>query len=541
MKIPLSVLTQVDILEAILPACQLYNEVDNHAGYKYVPDDNPRRNQRGFHESNTMHRILMGGNQSGKSRASAQEVMWWLTQTHPYQETPSAPKIWVVSASYTTIEEGVWGHLKDILPQWEIKRRGQIIPHTDIPSKLHLKNGAEVRFISAVGSNAARRKTQAAAIDLLVIDEEIEDVIFEELTVRRLARGAKTIVSATAVESVEWLLKMEERYEEGDSNVDLFRLDTREAAKVGHVDAEVLRDIEAMATEEEKQVRLEGKTRRRQGLIYPEFTPKHICSPFDIPKDWARYMAVDPGWNIFATLWVAVSPDSKMYVYRELYEHATTLDAIADKVYAAEGWKPNKAWDIAVEPDYSGKWLYDKENSEVITQRWIDPAEFGSNPGGGLKCGNLLANDHGLVCVPARNDVEYGIQMVKRAMVPGWDGVPRMQIFNTCTSFLRERSRYRRKSSVRYGRETDDRNPRPVKKSGHLMDCWRYVVSGGLDPATDEHPLLAEALSDNTCPMLMEENNLFHMRTQNNWDEIMSTLKQGPGLPEHDLGLGSEY
>lgn len=534
-------LAQIDILEAILTPCELCLEARDHPGYFYVPDSNPGRNQLGFHKSKRMHRVLLGGNQSGKSRAAAQEIRWWAMQDHPHQKTPTAPKIWVISASYTTLEEGIWKHLQDIMPGWEIKRRGQIIPHTDIPQKVILRSGAEIRFISAVGSNTARRKTQAAAIDLLVIDEEVEDVVYEELMVRRLAKGAKSVVSATAVESVEWLVNLEERFEEGDKNVDVFRLDTREAARAGHVDKEVLRDLEAMITDEEKAVRIEGKTRRRQGLVYPEFTPDFICDPFEIPKDWARYMAIDPGWNIFAVLWIAISPDRRSYVYRELYEHATTARTIADKIYGAEGWSLNGAWRDDGSDVYAAKWLINPEVSEPITQRWIDPAEFGSNPGGGLKVGNILAGEHGIVCVPARNDVEYGIEMVRRTLVPGWDGIPRTQIFSTCRNFLKERAKYRRRNPRTFSRDTNERKAAPVKKADHLMDCWRYIVAGGAEPIDKGDPLLERALLDDSCPHIMEQGTIFAERTQRHWDKIMENLQQEPAPPENEFGLGVDY
>ena len=92
-KISASDLTNPELLQIIYDPCRLAKDVLEHPGDKYVPDDDKMRNQRAFHESTAMHRLIIGGNQSGKTRAAAQEVRWWLLENHPHQETPTAPKI----------------------------------------------------------------------------------------------------------------------------------------------------------------------------------------------------------------------------------------------------------------------------------------------------------------------------------------------------------------------------------------------------------------------------------------------------------------
>ena len=527
-----------EVLQAIFEPCRLAHEVLMHPGKDYVPDDNKERNQRSFHESTSMHRLILGGNQSGKTRAAAQEVRWWLLGNHPYQETPDAPQIWVISAAYNTIEEGIWRHLQSLLPPWEIAKRGQILPHSSIPSYRPPHNGGQGKFLSAVGANTARRKLQSAAIDLVVVDEEIDDALFKELEPRRLAHGAPAVYSLTAIESVEWVLGLEERFESGDSNVDLFRFSTMRAADCGHVDKQVLTDMIAGSTKEEIDVRVHGKTLRHSGLIYTEFGPNHVCAPFEIPREWPRFMGVDPGWNVFAAVWIALSPDDKLYVYRELYEHATTCHDIADKIYACEGWMPNPHWQDDGTGDYNGKWLYDKNNSEPISLRWIDPAEFGHNVSGSLKVGNLLAGDHGLSVIPANNNVEVGIEMVKRYLQAGYDGEPRFQVFSTCTNWLKERAKYRRRSPNTFGRENAERRASPVKKHDHLMDATRYVIAGGV---RQEIPVEQEELDDYSCPVVQgEATSVAEARVQESWRNLMQRMKQGPSLPKNTY-LGNQY
>ena len=539
-KISASQLIDPEVLQVIYEPCRLANDVMNHPGKDYVPDDNKMRNQRAFHESTSMHRLIIGGNQSGKTRAAAQEVRWWLMENHPYQETPAAPQIWVISASYSTIEEGVWRHLQDILPPWEIERRGQTIPHSSIPSFIKVHGGGKVKFLSGIGANTARRKLQSAAINLVVVDEEIDDSLYKELEPRRLAHGAPAVYSLTAVESVDWVLRLEERFEQCDSNVYMFRFSTMRAADAGHVDKDVLTDMIAGATKEEIDIRVHGKTMRRVGMIYTEFGPQNICDPFEIPREWPRFMGLDPGWNVFAAVWIALAPDEKIYIYRELYEHAKSCSEIADMIYACEGWKINPGWRETPDGNQLGKWMYDSEG-EMLGLRWIDPAEFGHNVNGTMKVGNLLGTDHGLDVIPAMNDVEVGIEMVKRYMGTGLDGEPRMKVFSTCQNWLKERAKYRRRNPNTFGREQNEKVASPVKKADHLMDATRYVIAGGMhrDIAVD-----TETYEDykRGCPVIDEANiqSVADDRLSKSWQKLMQELKRGKPGPTNQF-LGDQF
>ena len=57
------------------------------------------------------------------------------------------------------------------------------------------------------------------------------------------------------------------------------------------------------------------------GQYYPMWRDSlHVVTPFEIPKDWMRFRAMDFGQaKPYAVLWFAVDFDGNMYAYRELY------------------------------------------------------------------------------------------------------------------------------------------------------------------------------------------------------------------------------
>lgn len=56
-------------------------------------------------------------------------------------------------------------------------------------------------------------------------------------------------------------------------------------------------------------------------VVFPEFTEAdHVIEPFEIPKDWRIYRALDYGMDMLACYWIAVDTVGNGYVYRELYE-----------------------------------------------------------------------------------------------------------------------------------------------------------------------------------------------------------------------------
>lgn len=468
-------------LAFVLPFVEELHRRKNHPGDQYVPDDDREGNQLSFHQSNAPIRLLFGGNQSGKSRSASQEIKWWCEESHPYLITPKAPKLYVLSADYRTLTEGVVRHLLGspknpaILHEWEIEKLGPAAAKTGVPSFIRFKSGAQIDLISGDGGEEARKKLQAAAVDAVFIDEEIPGILWKELMARRLSYGGKVVVSATLQRSEEWLLDLEQASISGNKKIHLTRLDTRRAVERGHVSREVYDEMTAFLSDEDKYVMLRGGSRKRQGLVYPEFGSDHICEPFDVPEHWTRYCSIDPGRRTCCVLWAACTPDERVFIYREGYFHGIRYHQLAKFIFESEGYYYNEEKELWVKGD----------KSEHISIRWIDPSAFYHTASGEAGVGTLLSSDYDIYTSPAQNNVHYGIERVHQLLRFGLDDKPNMRVFNTCQNLIKEFGQYRwvQDQGSTWAHERKDQ---PVKRHDHAMDALRYMIAMGITHRHDD-------------------------------------------------------
>lgn len=80
--------------------------------------------------------------------------------------------------------------------------------------------------------------------------------------------------------------------------------------------------------EAEKRAKKYGDWHAFEGSVFPEFRPikfpgepdnaLHVISPFTIPEWWPRILSIDWGKRAMChAMWAAISPDNRVYVYRE--------------------------------------------------------------------------------------------------------------------------------------------------------------------------------------------------------------------------------
>jgi phage terminase large subunit len=97
-------------------------------------------------------------------------------------------------------------------------------------------------------------------------------------------------------------------------------------------DRKLIEDQEESNPERFKVVGL-GEYGLPGGTFFEEFRRDiHVCEPFEIPKHWRRFRAIDYGFDMLAVAWFAVDQEKRLWLYRELYESGLTLKEAAARI-----------------------------------------------------------------------------------------------------------------------------------------------------------------------------------------------------------------
>lgn len=120
-----------------------------------------------------------------------------------------------------------------------------------------------------------------------------------------------------------------------------------------HIDPNYLKSLEALPTAE-REAKLHGNWSAYEGQVFEEFRDKkypdepeealHVIEPFDIPEWWPKIIGMDWGFAPPAMTYVcygAVSPDKRLYLYREQAWQKTKIEEWAGHVkYFVEKEQP---------------------------------------------------------------------------------------------------------------------------------------------------------------------------------------------------------
>jgi hypothetical protein len=94
-------------------------------------------------------------------------------------------------------------------------------------------------------------------------------------------------------------------------------------------DPQYLQKLELLP-ENEKRAKKYGDWHAFEGSVFPEFRPikfpnepnnaLHVIEPFDVPSWWPKILSIDWGKRAMChAMWAAISPNNRVYIYRERY------------------------------------------------------------------------------------------------------------------------------------------------------------------------------------------------------------------------------
>lgn len=88
-----------------------------------------------------------------------------------------------------------------------------------------------------------------------------------------------------------------------------------------------------MLPDAERRALLYGDWDIFDGVYFDEFRRDiHVIKPFDVPKHWKKYLAIDYGLDALAALVVAFAPDGMAYVMREEFETNLVISQAARRI-----------------------------------------------------------------------------------------------------------------------------------------------------------------------------------------------------------------
>lgn len=213
-------------------------------------------------------------------------------------------------------------------------------------------------------------------------------------------------------------------------------------------------DIEEyLTTDPEKYAMLaEGKFVKPTGTYFKEFTRQtHVIEPFVIPSTWTRYRSLDYGLDMLACIWYAVSPQNKVYAYKELHESDLIISEAAKRILEIN-------------------------NNDVIRSTYAPPDLLSRTKDTGKSIWETF-NEYGVRFDKSSNVRVQGWLAVKEALklqdtrdVITGEAIkePNLYIFNNCTNLIKNLSAIQRDE-----KDANDCAEKPHDLT-HICDALRY-------------------------------------------------------------------
>ena len=373
------------------------------------------------------YRVCKGSRASKKSKTAA---LWHIYNMMKY---PLANTL-VVRQVYSTLKDSCYTELK-----WAINRLG--VAHlwkcTQSPLEMTYKpTGQKIYFRGLDDPLKLTSITVEVGYLCFVWCEEAYQIVSEKdfNTLDESIRGAlpedsglfKAItLTFNPWSSTHWMKK---RFFDCEPDEDILAITTNYTCNEW-LDASDLRLFETMKRENPDRYKVAGLGEWGiDGLVFfPEFTyTDHVIEPFNLPKEWRRYITLDYGMDMLACYWIAVDTVGNAYVYRELYEGRDNGKGL------------NGAGHIISEA--AARILEHTPDDEEITATFAPPDLWNRRQETGRSVADIFS--------------EYGIHLTKTSndRLDGWASMhewlkvqrnefgqmkPRMQIFKTCVNLIR--------------------------------------------------------------------------------------------------------
>ena len=289
-----------------------------------------RKPQDEFHRSGKRVRLIISGNQAGKTQCGAAEAIWMSLGIHPYNQikTPNRGRICGGSLGKGVMEV-IWPKYEALMPRKELRREPSKYS-AGPPQKVTYKNGSTAEFMSY---EMGVEPFEGWVGDWVWFDEPPPKDIYTACVRGLMVNNGIMFITATPLAEAWMHDEIFLAAGPGPEKPDVFNFPMRGNPFISD---SAVKSLEDACEDDEAAARLDGVFKHLSGLVYKDFGQLHRIKSFEIPKDWTRLMVQDyHPRKPCAVLWAAVDPRGTLYFYDELWAD-DTVEKISEIIKATE-------------------------------------------------------------------------------------------------------------------------------------------------------------------------------------------------------------
>ena len=419
---------------------------------------------------------LLGGNRSSKTERGAFLAVAWLMGKEYFRDEPSwryvkdlpipdhGVNIWAVGLDFSVIQDVIWreklriGHRHPgLLPKSPCSLITRV---SDSAFQVEVDVNGRRSTLTCKSADSGREKMQSASVDLVWIDEECEEEVYDELYQRTADCAGKILITLTPLTDIgsgvktPWVYNLHKEFLTGRKDVVFISLSTLDNPYIPEIEKDKLK--EKWAGHPEERARLYGAFIQRSGLVYPQWKESvHFIQPFNVPRDWRRIVSIDPAaTGITACLWGAIKPTGDIILYKEYYESNAIVSEHAKNILVRNGGDPVDIW-------------------------LIDPFWGSARNAENHKQGYQLYKEAGIPVRLAPRAEDFGRDTLAEYLSASLDKTSRhakIFVFNTLKNFKSEIEGYVW-DVVSKGPSKGLNRGKPLKRSDHLINACQYLCS----------------------------------------------------------------
>lgn len=319
----------------------------------------PQEKQRLFFDSRTKYTAYGGARGGGKSWALRRKLVLMCL----YYDGIS---VLLLRRTYPELREN---HIRPLLSELS-----QLAEYTDSRKCFDFPNGSRIK-LGYCDSEDDVNQYQGQEYDVIGIDEATHFSEYQFQTLKACLRGANDLPKRMYLTCNPggvghgWVKRLfiERDFRKGENDCDytFIPASVYDNNVLLGKDPDYLEQLESLP-EELRRAWLDGDWNVFAGQFFPEFNEDiHVVQPFEIPKNWKRYCAIDYGLDMLAAEFIAISCDGKAYVYDEVHRSGLIVSEAAKYIL-------EKAEGISIFIAPSDLWSRQKDSGKSIAELFAD-------------------------------------------------------------------------------------------------------------------------------------------------------------------------